>query len=59
MLKGWKTLLFGGLITMLGGIQATDLATIVPAQYTGVALGAIGVIIMALRAITDTPVATK
>lgn len=59
MLKGWKTLIFGGLITMLGGIQAADLATIVPAQYVGIALAGIGAIVMFLRSVTNTPVASS
>lgn len=59
MLTGWKTLIFGSLITVLGGIQATDLATIIPAQYTGIALAGIGAIVMFLRTLTSTPVGKK
>ena len=57
-MKGFKTLLFGAIITALGGIQATDLATIVPDQYIGIVMAAIGMIVMFLRTITNTPVLT-
>lgn len=55
-MKGLKTFLVGALITFLGGIQAADLAEIVPAEYTGIVLSAIGVVVMVLRAITNTPI---
>lgn len=55
-MKGWKTLVFGALIAALGGIQAADLAGIVPESMIGFVLGAIGLAIMGLRAITNTPV---
>lgn len=55
-MKGLKTLLFGALITALGGIQATDLATIVPDQFIGIVMAGIGMVVMFLRTITDTPV---
>lgn len=55
-MKGLKTLLFGALITALGGIQATDLATIVPDQFIGIVMAGIGMVVMFLRTITNTPV---
>lgn len=55
-MKGLKTLLFGALITALGGIQATDLATVVPEQFVGIVMAGIGMIVMFLRTITNTPV---
>lgn len=55
-MKGWKTVIFGGLVTILGGLQATDIATIIPPQYTGLAMSVIGLIVMGLRALTTTPV---
>ena len=59
MLTGYKTLIFGAIVTFLGGIQASDLATIVPEQWIGVVMAGIGVVVMALRAITNTPVASS
>lgn len=58
-MKGFKTLIFGALIAALGGIQAADLANIVPEQFIGLVMGGIGLIVMALRAITSTPVGSS
>lgn len=58
-LKGWRTIILGALIAGLGSIQATDLATVVPEHYVGLVLGAVGVLIMWMRTITNTPVGTK
>lgn len=55
-MKGWKTLIFGALITLLGGIQLADIAVIVPEQYQGIVMSVIGVIVMFLRTITRTPI---
>ena len=55
-MKGIKTLLFGAIITALGGIQAADLATIVPDQFIGIVMAGIGMVVMFLRTITTTPV---
>lgn len=55
-MKGWKTLIFGALITLLGGIQLADIAVIVPEQYQGIVMSVIGVIVMFLRTITKTPI---
>lgn len=59
MLSGWKTLIFGAIISFLGSIQAVDLATIIPPQYTGAALAFIGVVVMVLRAMTTTAIGVK
>ena len=58
-MKGFKTLIFGALIAALGGIQAADLANIVPEPYIGLVMGAIGLAVMGLRAITSTPVGSS
>lgn len=55
-MKGLKTLIFGAIISALGGIQAMDLANIVPEQYIGIVMSAIGIAVMVLRTITNTPV---
>ena len=55
-MKGWKTILFGALVAALGAIQAADIATVVPPQWAGIVMAGIGAAIMALRAITTTPI---
>ena len=55
-MKGLKTLIFGAIIAALGAIQATDLAMIVPTEYVGIVMSGIGMIVMFLRTITNTPV---
>lgn len=57
--KGWRTIIVGAVIAGLGSIQATDIATVVPSEYAGLVIAAIGVAIMWLRTITTTPVGTK
>ncbi|MGD9866714.1 MAG: hypothetical protein AB7U38_01810 [Hyphomicrobiales bacterium] len=57
MLKGYRTLIFGFLISALGANQASDVATIVPDEWVGVVMAAIGVVVLALRSLTDTAVA--
>lgn len=56
MLKGWRTLLVGVLIAGLGAIQAADLVTVIPEQYTGFVIAGIGALIVWLRSITNTPI---
>jgi hypothetical protein len=58
-MKGYRTLIFGALITLLGGIQAADLAQIVPTGWLDVVMALIGIVIMVLRTLTSTPVLTK
>jgi hypothetical protein len=58
-MKGFKTIIFGALIAALGSIQAVDLATIVPENLTGLVMGAIGLAIMGLRSITNTPLGSS
>lgn len=60
MFKGWKTILFGlavaigpAAVTYLGGVNWTSLGV-----SPGVA-AAIGVVIIALRAVTNTSVGSK
>jgi len=55
-MKGWRTIAFGALIAFLGGIQAADLAQIIPAEYADLAMVVIGGVVMWLRKVTNTPV---
>jgi hypothetical protein len=54
--KNWRTLAFGALVTVLGGLQMTDLAVIIPPAYTGLAMTVLGGIVIWLRTITTGPV---
>lgn len=58
-MKGWRTIAFGALLAALGSVQATDLATVIPEHYVGLVVGAIGVIVMWLRTVTNTPVGVR
>ena len=53
-MKGWKTIIFGALIAALGTIDAASLANVIPQQFAGLVVGAIGVVVMFLRSITTT-----
>jgi hypothetical protein len=53
--KNWRTLIFGALLVLLGGVQAADLATILPEAWTGVGMAVIGAVVMVLRTMTSGP----
>jgi hypothetical protein len=53
--KNWRTLIFGALLVLLGGVQAADLATILPEAWTGVGMAVIGAIVVLLRSLTSGP----
>lgn len=55
-MTGWKTMIFGMLVTALGTLTATDFVPWVGEMWSGVAFAAVGVVIMALRAVTNTPI---
>jgi hypothetical protein len=55
MFKGWRTILVGTAVTVLGileGAQVTHLVT----EYPGTFATTVGIVIVALRWITTTPV---
>jgi len=57
MLKGYKTLGFGLLLTILGFLQGFDFTTIISDPETvGYVTSGIGIIVMILRTLTNTPV---
>ncbi len=58
-MKGWKTILFGAAVAALGSIQLADLATVIPAAYTGLVMAGVGAAIIALRTLTTGPVGTS
>lgn len=57
--KGWKTMAFGALLAVLGFAQQADWASVVPAEYSGLVVGVVGLLVMWLRSVTDTPVGDK
>lgn len=58
-LKGWRTLLVSLAIAVVGVLQSADWATIVPAEHVGTVMLVIGVLVAALRTLTDTPLGRK
>ena len=54
-MKGYKTIIFGALLAVLGFLQGVDWVTVVPEQWTGVVLAVIGGVTMLLRKMTTTP----
>lgn len=56
MLKGWKTYVVAFAVTVVGALQAMDWATIIPdADVAGWVIFGIGVVMGALRKVTNTP----
>lgn len=55
LIKGYKTMGLGALLAILGGIQQSDLIQLVPPQYVGAVMSAVGVLVMVLRIATNTP----
>ena len=60
MLAGWKTLIFGLFVAVSGVLQVFNWATVVPQDKTwsGYVMLAIGGVIVFLRYVTTTPIAT-
>jgi len=60
MLKGYKTIIVGSIVAVLGFLQAFDFTTITSnPQTAGLITGGIGIVMMILRKFTDTPLGTK
>jgi hypothetical protein len=58
-MKGFKTLIVAVGVAAIGLLEQFDVTTIVPDKYDGLALAGVGVIMAALRLITNTPVGKK
>lgn len=58
MLKGWKTLIFGAAVTLLGVVPdlIPALEALLPQWMATKGTALIGILIIVLRAITTTPV---
>jgi hypothetical protein len=58
MLKGYKTYLFALFVTVAGALETIDpqiIRNLIPDNFEGVALAAIGLMIAILRTVTTTP----
>lgn len=55
-LKGWWTIAFSALVALIGVAQTVDWASVIPQQYVGPVLIAIGAVGAAIRYITTTEV---
>lgn len=61
MLTGYKTLIVGAAVTVLGAIQGLDWTHLIPNNPTtvGWVTSGIGAVMMILRFFTNTPVGSK
>jgi hypothetical protein len=55
-MKGWRTLLFAGVVALAGVLEQFDWLQIVPAQWNGLVLVVVGIVVAWLRKITTTSV---
>jgi hypothetical protein len=58
-LKGWRTLLFGAAVALLGlldALSALDITPLLPEGKAGAAMAAIGVVTIVLRLVTTGPI---
>ena len=59
-MKGYRTIIFSVLVTLVGVLQAVDWATIIPsADVAGIVIAGIGLASAVLRWLTTTPVGGK
>lgn len=60
-MTGWKTLIFGAALALLGFLQGVDWASIIPndPDLVGWMTSGVGVAVMVLRFFTKSPVGTK
>jgi hypothetical protein len=59
LLKGWRTIGVSAAIAVIGVLQTTDWATIVPSSEVGPTMLFIGVLVAVLRLLTDGPVGRR
>lgn len=59
IMKGWRTLAFNAAVAVVGVLSMTNWADLVPPQYAGALVAAIGFINMLLRSKTTAPVGVK
>lgn len=54
-MKGFKTLAASAAITIVGLVQQSGAVDLIPANYQGVSIAAIGLLMAGLRMVTNTP----
>lgn len=54
-MKGWKTVIVSAALAVVGIIEQTDAATLVPQEHVGAFVTGIAVLMAALRKFTTTP----
>jgi len=54
-MKGWRTLLFAGIVAIAGVLEQFDWFSVVPEGWGGLAVVVIGIVVAYLRKITTTP----
>lgn len=60
MLQGWKTLIFGVGVAVVGVLQTFDFSTVISdPKVVGYITTGIGVAVIVLRTLTSTPVGTS
>jgi hypothetical protein len=57
--NGYKTVIFSFLLVVLGALEQTGVLALVPEQYQGAVLSAIGFVTLVLRFLTNSPVFQK
>lgn len=58
-LKGYRTILFSSLTAICGILATIDWGSVIPVQWAGMAVAAIGLVNAILRFITNTPIAVS
>lgn len=62
MLKGLKTIIIGAAVALLGALETFDVTNIlgmVPDKYDSLVVSAVGILMIVLRLITNTPAGKK
>lgn len=54
-IPGFKTVLVGLILTSVGFLETIEWTNLVPAGYEGIAMAITGMVVIALRAVTNTP----
>lgn len=55
-MKGYRTLIFSSLITIVGSLQQLGFIDLIPQEYQGISLAFIGLITAILRYLTTGPI---
>jgi len=55
-MKGFKTMAIAALITVIGSLQQMGIVNLIPADFQGVAVAVIGLVMAGLRMVTTSPV---